>query len=86
MCFSLRCLCLSHVVKVFGDCKSTRGEPIDNFREDLTDILARSFYGKPPETIRDTLKLIEPQIYPNIHACLKILGTMQATCECERSI
>ena len=35
MCFSLRCLYLSHVVEVFGDCKSTREEPIDNFREDL---------------------------------------------------
>ena len=45
------------------------------------------FDGKPPETIRDTLKLIESQISPNIHACLKILGTMPPTsCECERSI
>ena len=35
MCFPIRCLCLSHVVEVFGDCKSTREEPIDNFREDL---------------------------------------------------
>ena len=45
------------------------------------------FDGKPPETVRDTLKLIEPQIFPNIRACLKILGTMPpVSCECERSI
>ena len=45
------------------------------------------FDGKPPEAIRDTLKPIEPQTFPNIHACLKILGTIPATsCECERSI
>ena len=45
------------------------------------------FDGNPPETICDTLRLIEPQIFPNIHACLKTLGTMPATSyECERSI
>ena len=87
MCFSLRCLCLSHVVEVFGYCKSTRKEPIDNFARIRRTFWQDHFDGKPPETIRETLKLIKPQIFPNIHACLKILGERPATsCECERSI
>ena len=45
------------------------------------------FNGKQPETIGETLKLINSQIFPNIYASLKILGTMPPTsCECERSI
>ena len=73
--------------EVFGDCKSTREEQIDHFTRNWRTLWQDHFDGKPPETIHDTLKLIESQIFPNIHACLKILGTIPPTsCECETSI
>ena len=45
------------------------------------------FSGVLPTTIGETLKVIDKGIYPNIYACLRILGTLPPTsCECERSI
>ena len=46
-------------------------------------------YRCVPDRISTTLKVCKPMelSYPNLHCCLKILGTIPVTtCECERSI
>ena len=40
-----------------------------------------------PQTISETLKIVDPPSFPNVFAILKILATIPVTCcSCERSI